>query len=353
MYNNHFKPHVRRLLVTALIVTGTLASASAMAETTLTVTGYYGIFQDRFTEAVIKPFMAANPGINVVYRPVKNSAEAMAALRLQRDRPSIDVAIVDISVATMASREKLFGPLDPAQVPNLDDIAPWGRPAGNMGAALTHDNLALIYNTAQVKQPLLSWKDLWKPEFKGRLGMPIADTRGVVLIPILTRMHGGDYKKDITPAIEDLKKLAPSVQTWDPQPAVYEAAQSGLISIGIGFNARGQYIHDQSKGLVGVAIPQEGSVSQINTINLVGNSQHSADAQKFINYALSAPVQVAFAKASFYGPTNTKAKLDTATDLRINGTVASQQNAMQLDWNWVTTRYTPWITRIKREVIAP
>ena len=321
-------------------------------DVTLNITGFYGIFQDRFTSAVIVPFEKSHPGIKVVYQPVKNSAEAMAKLRLQRNRPSLDVAIVDISVATMGNREKIFGAFDLKQVPNVEQVFPWGRLPNNMGAALTHDNLALIYNTQLVKQPLTSWKDLWNPIYKGKLGLPIADTRGVCLIPILSKMDGADYKTNIDPALNDLKRLAPSVQTWDPQPAVYEAAQSGLISIGLGYNARGQYLHDQSKGLVAVALPKEGSVAQINTINLVGNTLHPKEAQAFINYALSAASQTAFAQASFYGPTNATVKLDPALDARINGSAEASKNLINVDWSWMTDHYTPWITRIKREVIA-
>ncbi|WP_347558240.1 extracellular solute-binding protein [Robbsia sp. KACC 23696] len=336
----------------ALALFGGLTAQAAAADVTLNITGFYGIFQDRFTSTVIQPYEKAHPGIHIVYRPVKNSAEAMASLRLQRNRPMLDIAIVDISVATLANREKLFGPLSDTLVPNLQQIAPWGRFPGNYGAALTHDNLALIYNTQQVKTPLTSWKDIWQPTYKGKLGFPIADTRGVCLIPILSKMDGADYKKTIEPAIADLKRLAPSVQTWDPQPAVYEAVQSGSIAIGLGYNARGQYLHDQSGGVVAVALPKEGSVAQINTINLVGNSTHNAEAQAFINYALSADSQAAFAKASFYGPTNTTVKLDPALEARVNGSAEAAKNLIPVDWAWVTDRYTPWITRIKREVIS-
>lgn len=343
----------RRALHTALLAAliGTAGAAHA-ADTTLNITGFYGIFQDRFTATVIQPYEKSHPGIRIVYQPVKNSAQALASLRLQRGRPMLDIAIVDISVATLANREKLFGPLNDKLVPNLARIAPWGRLPNNQGAALTRDNLALIYNTQEIKTPPTSWKDLWKPEFKGRLGLPIADTRGICLIPILSKMDGADYKTNIEPALADLKRLAPSVQTWDPQPAVYEAVQSGSIGIGLGYIARGQYLHDRSGGAVGVAMPKEGSVAQINTINLVGNSTHNAQAQDFINYALSAESQTAFAKASFYGPTNTTVKLDPALDARINGSAEASKNLLPVDWAWMTDHYTPWITRIKREVIS-
>lgn len=347
-----FKKLAAGLLATALIAPAVTNAAEDSIKGNVTVTGFFGPFQDRFTELVIKPFQKKYPGITVTYKPVKNSAEAMGLLRLQKQQPSVDVAIIDISVALMADKEKIFASFDPKLVPNKNEIVEWGRLPGNMGAALTTDNFAVLYNPKIIKTPPVSWKDLWKPEFKGKLALPIADTRGVVWIPILDRMAGKDYKSDIDPAIAQLKALAPSVQTWDPQPDVYTAVRSGSSPVSVAWNARAQYTHDISNGEIDVVIPTEGTVSQINTINLVANTPDAAAAQVFINYALSADSQKAFSEGSFYGPTNTKVKLSPEVQKRIYGSADIQKRTIQLDWAWLADRYSSWVQRIKREVIG-
>ena len=318
----------------------------------ITVVGFSAVFEDNYTAFVIKPFMEKFPNVKVNFRAMRNSAEMVALLRTQKDRPALDVVLMDIAVATQANKDGLFAPLDPAKVPNLANIPDWGRAEGNFGPAMSQDNLSIIYNTEQVKTPPTSWNDLANPAYKGRVGMPIADTRGVLLMPLLARMQGVDYKTSIDPAIAALNKIAPLVQTYEPVPDVYTAVQSGSIGIAVGWNGRGQYVHDTQGGKIAVAIPQEGSIAQINTINLVAKDPNPEAAQAFINYALSEEAQKAFAEKSFYGPTNSKVKLSPEIEARIFGDSEVGKKQMHLDWTFITTNYGPWVQRIKREVIG-
>jgi putative spermidine/putrescine transport system substrate-binding protein len=318
----------------------------------VTVMGFFGIFQDNFTRVVLQPFMQQFPDIKVTFRPVLGSAQATAMVRTQRAHPSADVVIMDLSVAEQNNRDGLFAPLDEAVVPNLTAIPPWGRPAGNRGAALTQDLLVILYNPHAVKKAPTSWADLADPIYAGRLGMPIGDIRGVVLLAILDRMAGADYKVTVDPAIAALKKIAPNVQTYEPQPDPYTAIRSGLIDVAIGWNARGQANHDQAPDRFLAIVPIEGTGPQINTINLVAGAPNPSAAQTFINYALSAPAQQAFAEALYYGPTNQNAALPPALNGRIFGSLASRQRQLDLDWTWFSSHDNALIQRIRREVIA-
>jgi putative spermidine/putrescine transport system substrate-binding protein len=318
----------------------------------INIIGFSSVFEDIYTNFVIKPFMAKYPNVKVNYRPMRNSAESVALLRVQKSRPTIDVALMDIAVAMQANKDGLFAALDPAKVPSLADIPEWGRAAGNFGPAMSQDNLSIIYNTSEIKVAPSSWNDLSNPAYKGRVGMPIADTRGVLLIPLLARMQGADYKTNIDPAIEALKKIAPLVQTYEPVPDVYTAVQSGSIGIAVGWNGRGQYVHDTQGEKIAVAIPKEGSIAQINTVNLVAGAPNPDAAQAFINYALGEEAQKAFAEKSFYGPVNSKVKLSPEVQLRIFGDTEASKRQMHLDWSFITERYSAWVQRIKREVMG-
>ena len=351
-------PRRRALSTLALAAALALGAAPcALAQPTaptakLTIIGFAGLFQDKYTEQVIAPFQKKYPSISIAYRPVKNSAEATALLRMQKSRPTINLVIMDIMVAATGNREKLFAPLDPRKVGNLADLHPWAKTAGNYGPVISRDDLAIIYNTKLVKQAPNSWMDLAKPEFQRKLAMPVADTRGVALLPILTRMAGGDYKQSIDPGLALLKKIAPLVQTWEPQPDIYTAVRSGQAAIGIGWNGRGQYTHDISNGDVAVVIPKEGSTGQLNTINLVAGAPDADASQLFINYALSPEAQLNFSQSLFYGASNQKTALTPQLRQRIYGGADVEKRSVQLDWSWLSDRYGPWVQRIKREVIG-
>jgi putative spermidine/putrescine transport system substrate-binding protein len=342
----------RILLQAAASLAAPSLARAAGASGEVTVMGFFGIFQDNFSRAVLQPFMQRFPDINVTFRPVLGSAQATAMLRTQRSHPSADVVIMDLSVAEQNNRDGLFAPLDLAVVPNLAAIPAWGRPAGNMGAALTQDLLVILYNPATVKKRPASWADLADPVYAGRVGMPIGDIRGVVLLAVLDRLAGADYKVTVDPAIAVLKKIAANVQTYEPQPDPYTAIRSGLIDIAIGWNARGQANHDQAPESFLAIVPTEGTGPQINTINLVANAPNARAAQIFINYALSAPAQQAFAEALYYGPTNTNAVLPPSLAGRIFGTEASRKQQLDLDWAWFSSHDNALIQRIRREVIA-
>ncbi|GAA2454667.1 ABC transporter substrate-binding protein [Actinomadura vinacea] len=343
------------LLASALIGAAACSSTSTTAgggsQKTVTFAGFFGVFQDQFTEAVIEPFEKQHPDIKVNFVPIKNSAEVLGKLRATKSRPDLDVALMDSSVAPTANTEGLFAQLDPAKVGNLANVDKAGR-NGNWGPALTFDSLSILYNTKQVKTPPTSWNDLWDGAYKGKIALPIADTRGVALIVALEKIAGANYQQSIDPALNRLKQLAPNVQTWNPQPDVYTAIASGADSIGVGWNARGQIFNRTSKGALATVQPKEGNVLQVNTINLVKNSPRADAAQQFIDYAISAPAQEAFAKASYYAPTNTKATLPGDV-LELTAQSKQQQaNRIPIDWAWITPRYSAWVDRIKREVIS-
>jgi putative spermidine/putrescine transport system substrate-binding protein len=343
----------------ALLVTGSAACGSGDAGPgggggkTVTLLGYAGVFQDNYVKAVVEPFQKEHPDIKVRFRPSQNSAETLATLRAQKGRPDVDVAIMDISVAQTGNKEKIFAPLDPAKVPNLADVAERGKVADNYGPAVTFDNLVLVYNTDKVKTAPTSWNALWDPAYKGKVAIPAApDIQGLSLSMIANKMAGADYKNTLDPAVAKLKDLAPSVQTWNPQPDSYTLVESGAADLAVGWNARAQIYRDKSGGKLGVALPEEGSVFQINTINLVNDSKNSDAAQTFINYALSPEAQASFTETMFYAPVNTKAKPSADATARTATSQDREGKMIEVDWSFVAQHRDEWTNVWRRQIIG-
>lgn len=351
--------YTRRLVAGALAALA-LGAAPVLAQDApdtsvsgnVAVIGFSGVFADNYQKFVIDPFEAKYPNIHVTFQQSKNSADTLAQLILQKNDPQIDVTLIDVAVALQADKQDLFAPLDPKVVTNLAQMPEWARMSNDRTIAFSQDNLAILYNTDTVKTPPTSWNDLTDPKYQGKIAAPLADTRGVILIPILDKLAGADYKTTVEPAFATLKKIAPSVQTWNPAPDCYAVVQSGQVDLSICWNGRAQYLHDTQGGKIGIALPKEGSIGQTNTINLVAGSKNAQAAQLFINYAIGAEAQDVFAQKSFYGPVNSTVKLDDATAARIYGSKEAQAAQSSLDWPWIAGVYTPWITRIKRDVIA-
>ncbi len=295
----------------ALLGVGVFWGGAASAQTNVTFAAYSGMFQDRYTDAVLKPFEAANPDVKITYFPMGTSAQMMGTIRAQKNGPQIDVVIMDVSVSKAGTDEGLFDPVDEKVAPNVAQLVPQARISGVAGVAVTFDNLVLVYDSQTVKTAPSSWMALADPSVAGRTAIEAPpNIVGVALTVILNQMNGGtDYLKSTAAGITAMEKIAPGVETWEPQPEVYPLVANGTVAMATGWNARGQSFSDQSGGRLRAVLPKEGSVLQINTINLVKGGPQEAAARRFVNYALGTTAQASFTKAMYYAPTNGEAKI--------------------------------------------
>jgi len=336
--------------IAALFALG-LTAPSAMAQQTVTVMAYSGLFQDRYTKAVVEPFMKANPGIKVEYFPMPNSAQMLGNLRAQKAAPQADVVIMDVSVSKAATDEKLLTKIDDKNVPNIADLYPNARIADVDGVAVTFDNLVMLYNGDEVKEAPKSWMDMADKKFAGKVVIPgMPDIQGLSLVLILDRAKGGtNYLTSVDKGIAAMGEIAPNVQTWEPKPEVYPVIINAQAVIGAGWNARAQVNADASGGKLKATLPQEGSVFQINTINAVANGPGKDASLKFINYALSPEAQKAFTESMFYAPTNAKAQISDAAIART--AVKSMDKVIPVDWIALAKVREPIMEQWRRKVI--
>jgi len=265
--------------------------ASLAQQKTVTLMAYSGLFQERYTKAVVEPFMKANPDIKIEYFPLPNSAQMLGSLRAQKAAPQADVVIMDVSVSKAGTDENLFIKIDEKNVPAVVELYPTARIADVAGVAVTFDNLVLILDKA----------------------------RG-----------GTNYLANVDKGIAALVEIAPNILTWEPKPEPYPVIIAGQAHLGAAWNARAQVNADISNGKLKATLPAEGSVFQINTINLVANRPDKDAAAKFVNYAIGATAQKAFTEEMFYAPVNSKAQIaDTAID---RTAVKSMDKVVAVNW---------------------
>jgi putative spermidine/putrescine transport system substrate-binding protein len=235
----------------------------------------------------------------------------------------------------------------------LGELDPQARAAGGAcGPGVTFDHFVIVYDTQSVTPPPTSLSVLWDPKYKGRVGVDAPpNIIGLGLTAILAHEASGDWTK-ADPAIERLKALAPSIQTFQPQPDGYTLILNGTLTFSTGWNARGQLYHDRSQGRLGVMLPSEGTIFQINTINLVKGGPNRAQGLAFIAHALSAPAQKAFTERMFYAPTNTTAAIDPAAMARTAAAPEYKARVIPIDWPTMLKLRDSWNQRWRREVIT-
>ncbi|MDO9636983.1 MAG: polyamine ABC transporter substrate-binding protein [Pseudotabrizicola sp.] len=342
-------------LLCALAATSLLASAAHAQSTEvsgeITLSAYSGIFQDKYTEAVIKPFQEKFPDVTVNYFASNASSVMLGNLRSQASDVQTDVVIFDVSTALIGNKEELLAPLSVADIPNLADLLPQATVQEGFGPAVTFDNLVLVYNTEAISTKPDSLSVLWDPQYAGKLAVTsMPSILGSGLMVMTSAMLGEDYTQSVEQSSAKLAELAPAVQTFDPKPDSYTLVINGTVALATGWNARAQYYADESAGKLDVVLPKEGTILQINTINLIKGAKNEAAAKAFINYALSPEAQAAFTEAMFYAPVNAKAVVSPEATAR---TVAGQlEQILPLDWGWAATKSEEWNQIWKRQIIS-
>jgi putative spermidine/putrescine transport system substrate-binding protein len=321
----------RRAVLGTALATPFIRRAHA-AEGTVTVGAYSGIFEENYRPAVVEPFMKANPGIKVVYYPLGSSAQTLGVLRSQKAAPQLDVVLFDVSVAKGATDDGLLE--DTSDLPVMKELVPTAFTKGVAGAAGTFDNYVLLYSPEKVKPAPTSWKVLWDNKYKDQIALVAPpDIVGISLTLMANKTWGGgDYRKSVEVGIDKLAEMAPNVLSWNPAPDPYTFIIQGQAALGVGWNARGQLYAAKSEGKLGVAIPTEGSLFQINNMCLVKNSPNQAAGRSFISYALGAEAQKTFTERMFYAPVNKNAHVSAEALAKTASTPERLASMLDVDW---------------------
>lgn len=339
-------------LAAAMLVAAGPALAQGAPGGRMTLQAYAGIFKDNYSQTVVAPFTGSS-GTAVQYFEGGTSAQMLGTLRAQRADPQIDVVIMDVTTAAIACAEGLVEKIDATTLPVFADVDQQGRAAGNgCGPAVTYDHLVMVYDTRSVTPAPTRWSAMWDPAHRGRVALSAPpNIQGLALTAILAHSAGGSWQ-NIGAAMPRLRELAPAVQTFDPNPDGYTLILNDQVRFATGWNARAQLYRDQSQGRIGVSLPEEGTVFQINTINLVANAKNRAQGLAFMAHALSPEAQKAFTERMFYGPTNTRAQVAPAAMARTALAPEFRSRVIPLDWTEMVRLRDGWNQRWRREVIA-
>jgi putative spermidine/putrescine transport system substrate-binding protein len=155
-------------IIFAALLSTTARAQSSDVSGEITLTAYSGIFQDKYEESVIKPFMAKYPNVKVSYFASNTSSAMLGNLRSQAGDPQTDVVIFDVSTSLIGDKEDLLAPLSTADVPNLADLVPQAIVKEGYGPAVTFDNLVVIYNTQVFPTAPTSLSVLWDKAYAGK-----------------------------------------------------------------------------------------------------------------------------------------------------------------------------------------
>lgn len=272
-------------------------------------------WSDYIPEDVLRDF-TKETGIKVVYTTYESN-EAMYAKVKMLKGAGYDVICPSTYVLEQMITDKLVRELDHSKLPNMGNVEPrlMNLPfdQGNrFSMPYMWGSYGIIVNTRLVKEPVTSWQDLLRPEFKNRI-MLYDDPRmtfGMALLATGSNPNSQD-EAEIQAAYEFLQKVRPNVRVFDVS-AASRSMVSEEASIGAIWNGDGQLAMYENPDLSFV-YPKEGVVVWLDNFAITSGAENVNNAHAFINYMLRPEVAIRCLEEYGYSTAN-RAALELMND---------------------------------------
>lgn len=338
-------------LTTVLTLAGCGSSNSkkeGKSEEKKLVISTWGLNEDKLKEDVFKPFEEKN-NVKIVLETGNNS-ERLTKLK-NNPNSEVDLMYLAESFSEDGAEQGLFDKLDYSKISNSEKLNSKAKATikSGFGPAYTLNRIAIAYNPKKLGFEIKSWKDLWRPELKGKIAIPdITTTFGPSMVYIAGIKAGVDVTKDKgEAAFKQLEALKPNVvKTYSKSSDLTNMFASGEIVAAV----TADFVYGNISKVapdVKYVNPVEGTFLNFNTINIAKNSKNKDLALEFINYALSAEVQGRTAKGLGESPVNVDVKLSSEESKNLTyGDVIEKSNT--IDYKFVNPLMKDWIDKWNR-----
>lgn len=279
-------------LMLSLLATFSAGASVAVAQEKTLVVSEWGYTPEQSNEFLYKPFEAMC-GCKVVV-DTGNNADRLNKMRI---RGGVDVMFITDAFTQQGIDAGVFAKIDRSKLPNLSEVYDIAKaPQGEAyGPAYVSGHYGIMYDASKVKEPITSWKDLWRPEFKGLVAIPgFNTTTGPLTAVIAGDRADADIFKDPEAAFKSLGELKDNVRkTYNTGSELVNLFSTGEVVVAA--------VQDFAAPAIHKAVPNakwaplsEGDYAIFNTLNIGAKAKNPELAYQFINYKLSKEVQEKF-----------------------------------------------------------
>ena len=264
----------------------------------------------------------------------------------ERGRPSFDIVYLNIFESRQAVKDGVTQPATDA-VPNAANLYPSAK-LGGYGVA--YNPVTIVYDKRAVSSPITSWKDLWRPELRGKLIWPsYPGAQGTAALLMAAKMWGGS-ERNIDPGFQKIAELKPFAAIQSSQDQLYTMFDQGIGVASIEFGSFTRSYAEKSNPNIVIAEPTEGQVISMNAACITVGTKNQKLAEEWVNLHLSPACQARYAREIYYSPTITNAGLppDLAAKLVIGE--AAVHAMVDFDWDLVIANQGRWSSRFTREI---
>ncbi len=265
-------------------------------------------------------------------------------------KPPVDVALVDDGPFLNAIKEDVFLKLPMDKIPNARTLYPQYKPTEPYGVPIAASVIGIAYNAKKLKTAPTSWEDLWKPEYKGKVGLCTpASTLGTVALLSFAKAKGGGETK-IEPGFEAVKTLLPSVGSIASSPAALQTLlERGEVDIAPMWHSNSLLLKSKGTGIEFV-FPKEGGIAGLAWFAVTKAASLDL-ALAYINQGLSPESQALLATPPFFfGPTVQGIKVEPQLRGVVPAAPEDLARLVHIDWTKINPQRPEWINRWNREI---
>ena len=206
----------------------------------------------------------------------------------------------------------------------------------------------LTWNTEEANRPE-GFKDLWKPEYRGRVGIPAYGWYGMPWLHAVNKLFGGD-EDNIEPGMTAIAELV-----QDNDAIIVENADHGTKLMERGEVVIMPYWDGRTVRLQEAGVPAkfafvDGTIVLGNGFSIMKGTAHPEAAQHFINNTLDPELQVQFSTWSKYPPSNRKAQLPEELE-HIQIPEGAMERAAEIDWPKVNDYRAAYLAEWNKQVL--
>lgn len=345
--------HINRrqiLTGTAALATGLSAPFIARAQAkTLVAATFPGTWNEAHRQILAPAFAKVSGGASLTQSIILGQDQISRLVAAKGGKPPFDVAFFDAPQVLDAAKQGLIVEYPTDKSPNYKDLLPAYQ--DKWGPRVSSQVIGIGYNPKKIKTPPKSWDDLWKPEYKGRVGLTALNSQlGIAFLAELNRIKGGT-DENFDPAFKALASLLPNVGAIGANLGAYATLwQQEQIDIApYNFNfvqtLKGKDVP------VEFAIPESGAAGWHTSMHLVAGAVEPELAVRYIDLHLDPAVQAAMEKPPFdVIPTNSKVPLEGAITSTLGKTHADLAKVRGFDWEKLNPQRGALIERFNREI---
>ncbi|HEX4125630.1 MAG TPA: spermidine/putrescine ABC transporter substrate-binding protein [Tepidisphaeraceae bacterium] len=275
------------------------------------------VFSDYVPQRVLDGF-TKETGIRVNATFYDTNEELLAKLLAGGTRYDL-IQPSDYTVEALR-KNNLLQPIDFSKVPNLANIGPQYLhlpfdPDQKYSVPYMTGTVGIIVNTAKIKDPILGYRDVFQPKYKGRI-VVVDDGREMVSWALACLGHSVN---DIN--AQTLAQVRPLLASWIPLIKLFagnspkDALLGGDCDLGVIYCGDAAKVIDADPRFHYI-LPVEGAHRFIDTLAIPTTSTHPEAAAMFMNYILRPDVSVLISKEWPYTNPNLAArKLLTSAEL--------------------------------------